>query len=62
LDVGRLTLLNGIQDAKMEIIKDRIDLSSKEKIQIQLSMLDNRRKEPINEKDYYQEEENDSDD
>lgn len=25
-------------------------------------MLDNRRKEPINEKDYYQEEENDSDD
>ena len=54
--------MNGIQDAKMDIIKDRIDLSSKEKIQIQLSMLDNRRKEPINEKDYYQEEENDSDD
>jgi hypothetical protein len=59
-----LTLLNGIQDAKMEIVKEssKIDLTSKEKIQIQQSMLDNRRKEPLNEKDYYQDEENDSDD
>ena len=48
----------------MEIVKEssKIDLTSKEKIQIQQSMLDNRRKEPLNEKDYYQDEDNDSDD
>ena len=55
-----MTLLNGIQDAKMEIVKEKVD--PKAKMQVQLSMLDNRRKEPLNEKDYYQEEENDSDD
>lgn len=59
INLGKLILLNGIQDAKMEVVKE--GLSSKEKIQIQLSMLDNRRKEPLNERDYYQEEEEDSD-
>ena len=52
---GQLTLLNGIQDAKMEIVKTGRVLNSKEKVEIQLSMLDNRRKEPINENKYLQE-------
>ena len=39
----------------MEIVKTGRVLNSKEKVEIQLSMLDNRRKEPINESKYLQE-------
>jgi hypothetical protein len=51
-----MVLVNGVQEAKMEIVKSgKYDLSQKQKVEIQQSMLDNRRKEPINEGAYFDE-------
>lgn len=49
--LGRLVFLNGIQEAKMEVVRKH-NVSSEERVRSQMAMMDNRRKEAINEDVY----------